>query len=99
MCLIDQLIKIKSCAAYFNEIYVTKNMPDLYDVIILHNTQYGFGDISFKTKIYNYEFNVTSTPKCICGNDLLISRKYVDGYMKYCSKECSSIAKKKEKML
>ena len=99
MCLIDQLIKIKSCAAYFNEIYVTKNMPDLYDVIILHNTQYGFGDISFKTKIYNYEFNVTSTPKCICGNDLLISRKYVDGYMKYCSKECSSIAKKKEKIL
>lgn len=95
--MIQQLDKVKSCSAYFNEIYVKKHMIDLYNDIISYNTKYNFVDISFKTKVYNYENKIVIQPTCrCCDNIVLLNKDYKKGYLPYCSKVCSHKGKKKE---
>lgn len=68
-----------------NEIYIEKHFYEIYHLI----KNYLDINISWKQKLYLYQNNLTSIPKCYCGkeNNFINSNK---GYYTYCSTKCQS---------
>jgi len=70
------------------ESWFSKNYPEEYKKIIDYCQPYHIN--SFKEVIYFYYNNLTSIPKCYCGNNIKFSDRFDRGYGSFCSLECAN---------
>ena len=71
---------------YIRKETLIKNNIEYYNIINLHNKN--FGEISWSQKLYNFNYNIIEQPKCLECNKFVKFHRYSTGYRKFCSNNC-----------
>lgn len=88
--LIDKILIGNKFGNRIKEICIKKYHYDDWVNINNFSTKYGFENLKWVNRVFNYMFNITEIPKCICGNSLNFRGRIDNIYTKYCSNKCSS---------
>lgn len=89
--LIDKILINGKLGNRIKEVCIKKYQYDEWKNINTFAELYNFETLKWSQKVWNYMFNITEIPKCVCGQEVNFRGRINEIYSTYCSEKCSAI--------